>query len=361
MQDCPLRSLAPGASSVVATVPQRLSIPLPAGTGSRRDGLPRRCACNMALLKWPRADFLLLMATISTTVLGSPAQPSIAQHTIATITRDVTTQRLASLVEEPRLIRREFAPSREPITRVGLGIRGNVGFIESRSNEKHVTTNDGATSMATHNDHAKLDRDDVDNIGDNIEAEDGYGESKIAVVRPEGGFQIKHTTKNSGKRDSNGSSMIDNTTRSWRHPVPNMNIKAMDARNLVGSEGAMLIDRHVIGLKSTPLDCHWGKWSVWTDCSASCDGGQKLRIRVVQGPSTACKKADGTEKSGCSTTPCPVNCHWGAWEPWTDCSKSCDKGRKTRYRHKHEERHAGLECKETNWMEERHCNTKKCK
>jgi len=31
----------------------------------------------------------------------------------------------------------------------------------------------------------------------------------------------------------------------------------------------------------TIIDCEWGEWDNWSACSASCDGGEKTRIREI--------------------------------------------------------------------------------
>ena len=58
------------------------------------------------------------------------------------------------------------------------------------------------------------------------------------------------------------------------------------------------------------MDGGWEKWTVWSPCSASCAGGEKIRIQTCSKPFPAfggkpCTGAD-TERLPCnSNIPCP--------------------------------------------------------
>ena len=38
------------------------------------------------------------------------------------------------------------------------------------------------------------------------------------------------------------------------------------------------------------------------------------------------------ETEACNTEGCPINCEWGSYETWSPCSKTCDRGYKSRAR-----------------------------
>ncbi|XP_058494160.1 hemicentin-1 isoform X1 [Solea solea] len=85
-----------------------------------------------------------------------------------------------------------------------------------------------------------------------------------------------------------------------------------------------------------PINGNWGPWSSWGSCSKTCNGGQMRRYRTCDNPrpangGRACAGAD-TQIQRCSTANCPVDGNWGSWQPWGQCSASCGGGARTRVR-----------------------------
>ncbi|XP_042661906.1 hemicentin-1 isoform X1 [Tyto alba] len=85
-----------------------------------------------------------------------------------------------------------------------------------------------------------------------------------------------------------------------------------------------------------PIHGNWGPWSSWGTCSRTCNGGQMRRYRTCDNPrpasgGRACAGAD-MQVQRCSTELCPVDGNWGQWQTWSQCSASCGGGEQTRIR-----------------------------
>jgi len=89
--------------------------------------------------------------------------------------------------------------------------------------------------------------------------------------------------------------------------------------------------------ESKSVDCSFSVWTSWSQCSASCDGGQKYHSRTLD--AHAARFGYGChgrleEVTPCNTMVCtaPLDCKYGDWARWSSCSKSCDGGQKSRSR-----------------------------
>lgn len=88
---------------------------------------------------------------------------------------------------------------------------------------------------------------------------------------------------------------------------------------------------------SSSIDCSFGQWAGWSECDATCGGGQRYHTRSIAKHSEsygfACN--GGLEEVGdCNTQACgvPVDCQYGPWSPWTMCTQTCGGGEHTRSR-----------------------------
>ncbi|XP_060581396.1 SCO-spondin-like [Ruditapes philippinarum] len=85
-----------------------------------------------------------------------------------------------------------------------------------------------------------------------------------------------------------------------------------------------------------PVDGKWTQWSVWSQCSLTCDEGDSSRTRTCSFPSNAPQGNDcfglSTDSKRCKVADCKVDGHWADWSSWSRCTKTCDRGLKFRAR-----------------------------
>ena len=82
---------------------------------------------------------------------------------------------------------------------------------------------------------------------------------------------------------------------------------------------------------------NWGSWGDWAECTKTCVGGTKTRNRYCDNPTSA---NDGSpcQGSDSETVPCPtaITCtvygNWSTWGGWSQCTKTCVGGTRTRHR-----------------------------
>ena len=104
-------------------------------------------------------------------------------------------------------------------------------------------------------------------------------------------------------------------------------------------------------------ECIKGPWSDWSLCDKECGGGYQYRTRNLSKncPGNISKK----ETRQCNTRSCKQDCVLSVWSPWSECSKACNRGKKTRTRtivtHP---KYDGKPC--LHLLEEQECNTQAC-
>ena len=111
------------------------------------------------------------------------------------------------------------------------------------------------------------------------------------------------------------------------------------------------------------VNCRWGEFDEWSECSERCGGGNKTRSRSQLIPaSNGGKECEGKaiEQNICNTSPCEIDCKWGTFGNWTFCTKSCGGGRTLRSRSvETQPLHGGKEC-QGEQIETKNCNEHPC-
>jgi len=94
-------------------------------------------------------------------------------------------------------------------------------------------------------------------------------------------------------------------------------------------------ERQTCSPDGCPLDCIWGEWQGWSNCSKDCGGGVQTNQRNLKQHAKFDGKAcsgSGEETKACNTQGCPKNCEYGDWGAWSNCTKECGTGILTRKR-----------------------------
>uniref|UniRef100_A0A3B4BBU5 Complement factor properdin n=1 Tax=Periophthalmus magnuspinnatus TaxID=409849 RepID=A0A3B4BBU5_9GOBI len=103
-----------------------------------------------------------------------------------------------------------------------------------------------------------------------------------------------------------------------------------------GTISSAITTNTTVMLLVCPGDGGWGPWTNWTECSKSCGGGVRSRRRECDSPTPEGEgnycEGLGTEVSACSTLHCPVAGGWCEWSDWTPCSRTCGAESVSRYR-----------------------------
>nr|XP_040023734.1 SCO-spondin [Gasterosteus aculeatus aculeatus] len=84
------------------------------------------------------------------------------------------------------------------------------------------------------------------------------------------------------------------------------------------------------------VDGQWSEWTPWGQCSTSCGPGLQSRYRFCSSPQRSGRGlpclGPHREDQVCITVLCDRDAGWGPWTNWTECTKSCGGGVRSRRR-----------------------------
>jgi len=112
-----------------------------------------------------------------------------------------------------------------------------------------------------------------------------------------------------------------------------------------------------------PIDCVWGEWEEWGPCSATCGPTTQTATRVISVPAEwggeECTDENSKTQDCVDSPACPVDCVWDDWSLWSECSEECDGGEQERTREQVPAQNGGASCPDSA-SEKRDCNTDAC-
>lgn len=96
----------------------------------------------------------------------------------------------------------------------------------------------------------------------------------------------------------------------------------------------------VVACNEFPCPIHGGysQWSNFSECTLTCGGGRKTRVRTCTEPTPQhggrdCQRFGSTnETRRCNTQFCPIDGGYSEWNGFTKCTKSCGNGTRSRNR-----------------------------
>ncbi|XP_053322587.1 SCO-spondin-like [Spea bombifrons] len=110
---------------------------------------------------------------------------------------------------------------------------------------------------------------------------------------------------------------------------PGQSVAADACNNCTCRSGEM-----VCGTQPCPVDCGWSVWTPWSSCSRTCNVGTRRRYRSGTNPPAALggRPCEGNNVGieFCSLQPCKGAA--GEWGPWSECSVPCGGGYRNRSR-----------------------------
>ncbi|KAJ8374864.1 hypothetical protein SKAU_G00054440 [Synaphobranchus kaupii] len=154
---------------------------------------------------------------------------------------------------------------------------------------------------------------------------------------------------------------LDSGNATWTWPGLTEWQFAEPGETIISACNNCTCEEGVLQCQSVP-GCHvdggWSQWAAWSECSAPCGGGAKLRSRQCDNPTPqnggrGCAGVSEQQKD-CNTQHCTDSGPWFDWSPWSVCSVSCGGGEQFRTRECHFPPCPGMK------RQSKTCNTQVC-
>ncbi|KAF4095523.1 hypothetical protein G5714_023126 [Onychostoma macrolepis] len=117
----------------------------------------------------------------------------------------------------------------------------------------------------------------------------------------------------------------------WHHVAPGETIST-NCQNCTCEAGVLQCD----SVPGCHVDGSWGQWAPWSECSAQCGGGAKIRTRECDNPAPQSGGREcvgsGRQQKACNTHSCTDSGPWFDWSAWSACTVSCGGGTQSRSR-----------------------------
>jgi hypothetical protein len=128
-----------------------------------------------------------------------------------------------------------------------------------------------------------------------------------------------------------GGGGVQSRTRLCNNPVPQFG--GIDCSELGNAQETRSCNE-----QSCAVHGGYSDWSAWSECSRTCSGGVRTRYRTCSNPLPQYGgqqfDCDGIrlEHSACNTEACGIDGGYSAWTEWSTCSVNCGNGIQTRTR-----------------------------
>ena len=167
--------------------------------------------------------------------------------------------------------------------------------------------------------------------GRNCSASGPSFETKVCFMRPcpvHGGYTPWSKFSPCSKECAGGTQQ---RTRNCSNPIPKHGGKS--CINL-----GQATEMRVCNLHNCPVDGGYSNWTEFTNCTKTCGNGTKTRSRSCSNPlpqyggRNCSKLGPDIETVECNTHHCPIDGNYTTWTSWTACSSTCGNGERQRSR-----------------------------
>ena len=146
-------------------------------------------------------------------------------------------------------------------------------------------------------------------------------------------WSVQHSTVTGGGIMSAGLGISGNITNTFligkTVDYDNLQELCFDTEIVIGS----LSPTSLLSQTGSPYHVKsWAPWQDWGECSATCGGGSRFRIRECLGGTPGEVGCEGSfsDSESCMVQQCPIG--WRRWSQWSSCSSSCEQGVQIRIR-----------------------------